>query len=334
MTDNLLPNSPFVPPLVVGVDVGGTKIAASLVDKQGSLLGHVRCPTDITSPEATLDSIACAVFQAIQKCGLSREHVQAAGFGIPGVIDPVNGIGIASVNLNWRDVPVKAGLEARLGLPCSIENDVKAAAMGEARYGAGKNLHSLVFMTIGTGIAAGIVLDNKIYRGANGMAGEIGHTVIDREGPLCKCGGYGCFEALASGPAIAARAVQKVGSGRQSILSVVAEQSVELLTAEDIFSAAAQEDELALETITEVGEYVAFAIQFIALAYDPQVIVLGGGVPQAGQLFLDPILRSLARVAAQNWVFAKLFGPGFVRVTQLGEDIGVLGAAALAVSAR
>jgi glucokinase len=278
-----------------------------------------------------LDSIARTVDQAILKSGYSTRQVKAVGVGIPGVIDPVNGIGIASVNLNWRDVPVKAGLETRLNLPCFIENDVKAAALGEARYGAGKNLHSLVFMTIGTGIAAAVVLENNIYRGVNGMAGEIGHAVIDRDGPLCKCGGHGCFEALASGPAIAARAFQKVGSGRQSILSVVAEQSVEPLVAEDIFSAAAQGDELALETITEVGEYVAFAIQFIALAYDPQVIVLGGGVPQAGLLFLDPVLRSLERLAAQNWVFGKLFKPGFVQITQLGVDIGVLGAAALAV---
>ena len=312
-------------PVVVGVDVGGTKILASLVDRQGNLLGRVYAPTDVRSPEATLDCIAETVELAIQKGDSSRRNVQAIGLGIPGLIDPVKGIGVASVNLNWRNVEVKAKLEERLGLPCAIENDVKAAAMGEARYGAGKGLESLVFMTIGTGIAAAIVLENRVYRGSSGMAGEIGHAVIEPDGPRCKCGGFGCFEALASGPAIAARATQKLRSGQKSLLSNVSGE----LTAEDVYIATRQGDPLALETANEVGEYVAFAIQFIALAYNPRLVVLGGGVPLAGEAFLDPVQRSLERLAEQNWVFRELYRPGFLQVSKLGSDIGVLGAAAL-----
>lgn len=310
---------------VVGVDVGGTKVLASLVDGMGNLLGRVYRPTIVDSPDATLDGIARVVEQAIKASGVPRQHVRGVGLGLPGLIDPVRGIGVASVNLNWRDVPVKAELEARLGLPCAIENDVKAAALGEARYGAGKGLESLVFLVIGTGIAAGIVLDNKVYRGPTGMAGEIGHAKIERDGPPCKCGGNGCFEALASGPAIAARAARKLSSGRSSLLAKAGEG----LTAEDVFQAASMGDALAQETAEEVGEYIAFAIQFLALAYDPRIVVLGGGVPQAGKPFLDPVLRSLDHQAKQNWVFREMYRPGFLRVSQLGSDIGVLGAAAL-----
>jgi glucokinase len=317
--------SPNMQSAVVGVDVGGTKVLASLVDGMGSILGRVCRPTIVDSPEATLDGIAGTVEQAIRESGVSRQLVRAVGLGIPGLIDPVRGIGLASVNLNWRDVPVKAELEARLGLPCAIENDVKVAALGEARYGAGKGLENLVFLVIGTGIAAGIVLDDKVYRGPTGMAGEIGHAMIERDGPPCKCGGYGCFEALASGPAIAARAARKLQSGRTSLLAKAGGG----LTAEDVFQAAAMGDALAQETADEVGEYVAFAIQFLALAYDPRVVVLGGGVPQAGKPFLEPVLRALERQAKQNWVFRELYRPGFLQVSRLGSDIGVLGAAAL-----
>ena len=187
-------------------------------------------------------------------------------------------------------------------------------------------MKNLIYMTIGTGIAAAFVLDNKIYSGSKGMAGEVGHAIVERDGPLCKCGGHGCLEALAAGPAIAARAANKLQAGRPSILSQLPTDS---LTAEDIFHAATQQDELALETVKEAGYYLAFAIQFLALAYDPQVVVLGGGVPQAGEVFLRPVRQSLEHLAAENWVFGELYHPDFVQVTKLGTDIAVLGAAAL-----
>jgi glucokinase len=329
MVDQYNSNFRSLDSMVVGVDVGGTKIAAALVDVKGSLHGRVRCPTDVHSSEATLDSIAQAVGKAIAEGGVSPGEVHALGVGIPGLVDPIRGIGVASVNLNWRDVPVKAGLEARLGISCIIENDVKAAALGEARFGAGKGLESLIYLNIGTGIAMAVILENKIYRGSKGMAGEIGHMVIEPDGPLCKCGARGCFEAHASGPAILSRAQQKIQAGRLSILTQDQRVKPPVLTTEDVFHAAAQGDELALETVGEVGENVAFVIQLLALAYAPQRIVLGGGVLSAGQGLLRPVMQSLERLAAQNWVFRELFTPDFVQITKLGDDSGVLGAAAL-----
>jgi glucokinase len=315
----------YAQPLVVGVDVGGTKIAAALVDADGAPLHRVRYPTDISSPTATLDSIALAVDQVIEEAGLTRADIYAVGLGIPGLIDPERGIGIASVNLNWRNVAVRAGLQERLGLPCFIENDVKAAGLGEARYGAGRGLESLVFLIIGTGIAAAVVQNNTVLRGAHGIAGEIGHAIIEPGGPLCKCGGHGCFEALASGPAIAARAVSKLKSGGASSLASLPE-----ITAEDIFEAAGHGDPLACQTIQEVAGYVAFVVQFLALAYDPQVIVLGGGIPLAGDLFFDPVRQALKKQASENWVFREMYSADLVQVTQMGADIAVIGAAALA----
>jgi glucokinase len=182
---------------------------------------------------------------------------------------------------------------------------------------------------VGTGIAAAVILANKVYRGSNGMAGEIGHMMIDPDGPLCKCGGRGCFEAMASGPALVTRVWQKIQSGCSSILTQDATREYPAFTSEDVFRAVALGDELAAETVSEVGEYIAFVIQILALAFDPQRIILGGGVAFAGKAILDPVMHSLERLAAQNWVFRELFKPDFVQITKLGPDIGVLGAAAL-----
>jgi glucokinase-like ROK family protein len=323
-----MPGNEFSLPLVVGVDVGGTKIAAGVVDAQGRISGRVRQPTETSSPQATLDSIAQAVEGSIGEMGISRAQIRGVGLGIPGLVDPLRGIGINSVNLSWQNVPVKAGLEARLHLECIIENDVKAAALGEARFGAGKGLDNLVYLSIGTGIAAAIVIDHKLYRGLNGMAGEIGHAMIRRGGPLCRCGSHGCFEALASGPAIASRMVQKLESGSRSILAG------KEVTAEAVYQAAAQGDELALEVARAVGEDIAFVIQFMALAYEPQVVVLGGGVANSGRAFLDPVTQALEHHAGENWVFRAVYTPDFVQLTKLGGDIGVLGAAALAAPSQ
>jgi len=318
-----------LPPYVVGVDVGGSKIASALVDSMGHLSGYVRIPTDVSSPEATLESIASAVRQSMSTGLPQARAVISVGLGIPGLVDADKGIGLASVNLGWHDVAVRDGLQARLSLPCAIENDVRAAALGEARFGAGMGLDSLVLLSIGTGIAAAVILGKVLHRGAHGLAGEIGHAVLDPDGPPCKCGGRGCFEALASGPAIAARAAQKMRRAGVSSLGGDPLAGPQSLTARDVFAAAAQGNPLAQETVCEVADYVALAVQFLALAYDPQVIVLSGGVSQAGGSFLDLVRSALERLAKENWVFRGVYSPDLLKLSRLGEDLGILGAAAL-----
>ena len=314
---------------MIGIDVGGTKIAACLVDPQGRITSSIRRSTDVTSPDATLNSIASAAKELIAMNNIDHHRIDAIGFGIPGLVDSAKGIGIASVNLNWENIPVRAGLEARLGVRCVIDNDVRAGAMGEAYFGAAKGLRNMVYLNIGTGISAVILLDCRFFMGVNGLAGEIGHAVLVPDGPLCKCGGQGCLEAVASGPAIAARALEKIRSGRDSVLSNQLIDSSLPLTAEKVFEAAALGDQVANETLAEVGTLMAYSLQYLALAYDPDVIVIGGGVVQGGSPLIIRIQEKLQQLANDSWVFRKVYTKDLVKLSSLGSDAGVFGAAAL-----
>ncbi|WP_322807202.1 ROK family protein [Thermanaerothrix sp.] len=313
-------------PYSIGVDVGGTKIAAALVDAQGRISGVKTRRTDISSPEKTLDSIASTVLEVISETNIDPKDIKGVGLGIPGIVDPERGIGVASVNLQWRDVPVVQELQSRLGIRCVIENDVKVAALGELKYGVGRGLKNIVYLNIGTGVAAAVILEGKIYRGHNGMAGEIGHAVVDVRGPRCKCGGRGCLEAIVSGPAIVQRVEEKIKSGKESSLRALLGGGI---TLQEVYEAAAHGDLAAAEATHEVAHYLAVGIQFIALAYDPQRVILGGGVVYASPLFMDYLLRAVQQLASESWVFRDLLRPDFIQLTSLGTNIGILGAAAL-----
>ena len=302
-----------------------------MVTGEGAVRSRVQRPTDISSPEATLRGIAETVDEALAASGVGRADLSGVGLGIPGKVDPIRGVGILSVNLAWHDVPVTSALESALGLACFIENDVKAAALGESRYGAGRGLRNLIYLALGTGIAAGILIDGKLYRGSTGMAGEIGHAVVDRQGALCKCGSRGCFEAQAAGPGIAARAnearavhpegeLQPDGASRLTGLAP--------LTAEAVLSAA-RDDPLAQRILAETAGDVGLAIRWLITAFDPEMIVLGGGVAGAGERLLDAVRAELERQADESLVFRELYKPELVQLTALGSDAGILGAAAL-----
>lgn len=312
----------------MGVDVGGTKIAAALVNESGQLQGYQARPTNILSTDATLDSIAELILEILKKENKKGTEIRGIGLGIPGLVDSERGIGIASVNLHWENVYVKDEIQRRVGIPCVIENDVKAAALGELHYGESKGLESLIYLNIGTGVAAAILLNGKIFRGQNGMAGEIGHAVVDIHGPKCKCGGQGCLEAIISGPAIIKRVQEKIELGQKSSLAGLLVGETEL-TPKEVYEAASAGDEVAKQTINEVSRFLANAIQFLALAYDPQRVVLGGGVVYSTPLFFENLMRMINHLAQESWVFRKLLTPNFVTVTKLGNAIGILGAAAL-----
>ena len=316
--------------LLIGVDVGGTKIAAGGIDGLGNIHGRVHSPTNITSAEMTVCSIAEAIEAAIAASGSRRGDITAIGLGLPGKVDPERGIGILSVNLGWRDVPVKTMLEEGLGIPCFVENDVRVAALGESRYGAGKGVHTMVYLSIGTGIAAGVIIQGKIYRGTTGMAGEIGHAIIERNGPRCKCGTRGCLEALAAGPAIAVLAMSAIQAGSETSLREMTEANKGVVTAEMVCQAAVQGDPVAREIFEEVGTYIGLGVHTLIMLYDPELVVLGGGVTEAGDLLLNPVRRELKRLATWSYVAKEMLKPEMVRLTALGTDVGILGAAALA----
>jgi glucokinase len=315
---------------MLGIDVGGTKIAAGLVDPAGTVLHSLRRETVVGTPEATLDSIASAARDLIAASGIDPLGIDAIGFGIPGLVDPEKGIGIASVNLGWRNVPVRMGLEARLKVRCAVDNDVRAGALGEARFGAAKGLQEWVYINIGTGISAVILLQGKFLMGARGLAGEIGHAVLEPEGPECKCGGRGCFEAVASGPGIAERALAKIKRGRAS--SLVPDNSTSpptSLNAEAVFGEAERGDAVAVETLEEVGKLVAHALEHIALAYDPEKIVIGGSIMLRSAALFGVVMEKLRELSRESWVFGRTYSEGFVTLSTLGNNAGVLGAAAL-----
>lgn len=323
-------------PLVVGVDVGGTKIAAGVVDAQGQVYGRVQLPTDTSRPEMTLQSIAAGITGTLRAARISPPHISGVGLGIPGKVDPEHGIGLLSVNLGWQDVPVKRWLEEALGLPCVVENDVGAATLGESLYGAGRELGglaNLVYLSLGTGVAARAMIEGRLYRGTNGLAGEIGHAIFVPGGPLCRCGARGCLEALVAGPALARKAQEEVQAGRASLLQELLARSPKP-TAELVFEAATQGDSLAQQILAEAGSHLAYAIYLLAMAFDPQVVVLGGGLAQADGLFIEAIRSGVTRWLEQSPVFREILDLGAIRLSALQQDVGILGAAALVAVRR
>lgn len=314
--------------LAVGVDVGGTKIAAGVVDAQGQTLSSIQIPTDISSSEQTLQAIASAIRTAMSAAGVEAGHIGGVGLGIPGKVDAQRGIGVLAANLHWRDVPVKAWLEAQLGFPCAIENDVGAATLGESVYGVALGVQNLLYLSLGTGIAAGVIAQGRLYRGEHGLAGEIGHTAVLPGGRICACGGQGCLEAQAAGPALARNVREALEAGRASRLRDVLVSGAPL-TAEQVFLAARQGDELALETLGEAGRQIAFALYVLAMAYDPHLIVLGGGLALEEGPLIETIQVELAHRAERSPIFREIYAPDQLRLSSLKRDAGILGAAAL-----
>lgn len=317
--------------LAVGVDVGGTKIAAGVVDARGNVRGRVKLATDTATPDATLHSIAEAVRAVLHEAGVTAEHINGVGLGIPGKVDPRTGTSLLAVNLGWRDVPVMRLLSNEMKLPCVVENDVSVAALGESTYGAGRGVASVVYLSLGTGIAARAVLNGRVIRGSSGLAGEIGHVIVQPGGPRCACGAYGCLEAVAAGPALARNAEAAIMAGEASSLGEVL-ASGQPLTAEHVFEAAAKDDSLAVCVLADAGAHIAYALYLLSMMFDTEIVVLGGGMASAGahgEPFIAAIRAGVARWCEQSPVFRETRASANIRLTALGRDAGILGAAAL-----
>lgn len=307
-----------------GVDVGGTKIAAVLADTSGKMLSRVVTPTDLDSPESTLSAIADAILASAKEANISMSSVIAAGIGIPGRVDRRTGLVQQAVNLGWEEVPAGARLSSMLGIPCVLENDVSLAAIGLQRQPNSHNPRSLAYLSVGTGIAAGFVIKGRLYRGAHGMAGEIGHSILDPRGPLCACGSHGCLESMAAGPAIARMAREAITWGAQTSLCF------NHLTAEIVYHAASNGDALAYSITKRVGQYLAQSIQQLIMHYDIERIILGGGVSKAGQSFLNPILEALETYRSQSDFLREMIRPGMITLLDPNYDAGAWGGIALA----
>ena len=313
--------------LLVGVDVGGTKVAVLVVDRGYRVLSQFTTPTILDSPQASLDNIVKAVQHGVEQADADLDRVAALGLGVPGRVDALTGLVRRAVNLGWEELPVGEYLRAQLGVPCFLENDVTLAAVGARHYMGGppgSASRNMAYLSVGTGIAAGLVLDGHVYRGAHGMAGEIGHMVIEPGGPLCQCGAHGCLEAMAAGPAIARLGEQAASSGETLLHRYTP------VTAESVYHAAREGDAAANAIVEQVSRYLALALQQLIVAYDVECIVFGGGVSREGDTFLRPILAELARLRDRSVLTGEMIQTEMIRLLPPDYHAGAWGAVILA----
>jgi glucokinase len=282
---------------VVGIDLGGTKIRACVVDAAGTILGEDVRPTEADgSFTPVLDRMVASTLEAVNASGIAASDLVAVGVTAPAPIDFERGILYQAPNLpGWDAVPLPSLLRERLRLPTVLENDANAAAYGEYRYGAGQGFRHLLYMTISTGIGGGLVLNGQVYRGADGAAGEVGHVTVDDDGPPHNCGMVGCLEVMASGTAIARLAAEAVAAGRSEALARAAAAGE--LTAEDVDAAADAGDPVAREILARAGHYLGVGLAGYINIFNPEAIILGGGVTRIGLHLLEPAV-SLARQRA------------------------------------
>jgi len=311
---------------IIAVDLGGTQLRAALCTPDGTIHKHVKKKTRAKrGPEALLKRIC----ETAQEVWPKEGEVRAIGMSAPAPFDPYEGVVLGAPNLpGWDRVPLRDIMKERLQRPVYVGNDANLAALGEHHFGAGRGFDDMVYITISTGIGGGVILGGKLWLGHKGLAGEIGHIVVETGGPLCNCGNRGCLEALASGTAIGHQARTLAASGRAPAILAVAGGDVAQVTSASVGEAAAQGDKVATKLLRQAGRYAGIGIVNVMHLFNPQRIVLGGGVTQAGDLLFKPIRRTVRR-----WAMNPLFWEDTAIVpAALGDDAGLLGALALAHS--
>lgn len=309
---------------VVGVDLGGTNIRALVLNESMEAMGRSEM---LTRAEEGVDAVvwrmAECVGEALERAGIVTEDVAGVGVGAAGLTDWRSGTVLLASNLGWKDVPLKEYLSRGLGgVRVEVDKDTNAAALAEARLGAGRTFDHLLYVTAGTGIGGGIILNGTLYRGATGGAGDIGHVVVDPDGPPCGCGDRGCVEVFASGGGIVARARDALADGLPGAAS--SSMVAKNLTAQAVFDAAAQGDALAARVVERAGASLGLVLADYVNVNNPEAIVLGGGLLRAGALYRTPVERELKRRALPALGDTVRLVP-----PELGEDVGMIGGALL-----
>jgi glucokinase len=311
--------------LALGVDIGGTKIAAGLVNSKGEIRAQCRTPmVSAGDPSQGLTAVSNAIEALLAKSD-DRSKITRIGICAPGPLNSITGVIINPPNLHiWHNYPLADEMRRLYGVTVQIDNDANAAALAEAKWGAGRGYRNIFYATIGTGIGTGIVFDGKIYHGKAGAAGEGGHIGIDMHGPVCNCGKHGCIETLAAGPGIARRARQKLRSFPNSLMKEMVGGDAEQVTSQIVAKAYAMGDEAAREVMRDTLDMLAYWLGNVIDLLDPDVIVVGGGA----SLMLAPFLNEIK----DRWKGACL-NPAPLDIplvpAQYGEDAGIAGAAAL-----
>lgn len=309
---------------VVGIDMGATHLSAVLTDFGSLVIDEFEIPFKVSDgPEACLEQANQVVETMLVKNNLAFSKLNAIGIGVPGPIDSQAGMVFAPpIMPGWDGFPIQAHLEKKWGVPVSLNNDAELGALGEWAYGVGRGENYLAYIKVGSGVGSGLLFNGQIYRGATGSAGEIGHLTLEENGPLCDCGNYGCLEALAGGRAIARQAREAIKKGQRTLLSNIV--PVESLTARDVTSAARRGDLVAQNIMTTAGHYLGIAIAGLVNLFNPQTVVVGGGVAQAGDLLLQPIrdtvaqrsLKASARTVKINTALLRRHSSGMGAIVQ------------------
>jgi glucokinase len=311
---------------VLGIDIGGTNLVVGSVSEDGTRI--VATASEPTHAEAgAKDVLERLVGLAERAIAATRREIPDAeilgvGVGAPGPLDTKRGIVLLTPNLGWVNLPLRQIIHDRLGLPAALDNDANCAVLGEWWVGAARGARHAIGITIGTGIGGGLILDGKLYHGASDVAGEIGHTTIDTEGRRCKCGNYGCLEAYASGPNIALRAVEEIEAGAVSRLPSLVGGDLSKVTAQTVYQAAKDGDDLALEVVNDTARFLGVGIGNLLNVFNPEAVVVCGGVTLAGDHLFVPLRREVARRAFKPAVSACRIVPG-----ELAGTAGVYGAA-------
>jgi glucokinase len=309
--------------LAIGVDVGGTKVAAGFVDPAGKIIERIRRPTPAASPAGTEQVIVEVVTELRE-----RYDVAAVGIGAAGFVDETRSVVMFAPNLAWRDEPVKKRVEERLGCAVMVDNDANAAAWAEARFGAAQDHDHVLLIAVGTGIGAGLVLDGRLYRGRWGAAGEPGHYRVVPDGRLCGCGNRGCWEQYVSGNALVAEArdFARRTPGAAARLLQLGGGSIEGIDGPTVTRAAMEGDAAAVRCFEIIGHWLGTGLADLAAVLDPGCFVIGGGVSEAGDLLIGP-----ARAAFAHGLTGSAYRPhAEIRLAELGTDAGLIGAADLA----
>lgn len=272
--------------VVIGVDLGGTKMYGAVSDLGGNVICEITIDQHGTTDEESYSCLVGLIQQLIDTCGRDMREIRGIGVGAPGITHTREGVVVWAPSLNWRDFPLKERLTQRFGLPVYVDNDVHLAAMGEMWFGEGAHVSNMVFIAIGTGIGAGIILDGVLYRGAHEAAGEIGYLLPGRQYLGKRYEGFGAFESLASGTGIAERA-------RALLAQLKLGEPVDNLTSEDVFAAYRDGADWAKQVVDETVDYLALGISTVSVLLDPELIVLGGGVSGAADSLIQPILDRL-----------------------------------------
>ena len=316
-------------PWVVGVDIGGTNTVVGVVAGTGGEPEAVRTrPTNSAGgADAVVDDVVRMAGEVIEEAldgrGGDRDRIVGVGIGCPGPLDLERGLVLSTPNLGWTNYPIRDRIAHRLGLPAALDNDANCATLGEWWRGAGRGVRHLAGVTLGTGIGGGLIIDGKLVRGASGTAGEFGHTTIDLNGRRCACGNYGCLEAYASGPNIAARAREGIEAGYQSVLVDLVEGDLSRITALTVCDALLLGDRHAHEVMLETAKVLGAGIANIVNMFNPEMVVIVGGVTRAGEHLFAPLRAEVRRRAFDVAVEACRIVPGEL------DAPGVIGAAGL-----